>query len=63
MENPGTSGTSGGMTGFWNGPVAATTARAAIAPALVSARKRPSSCRVTEVTSTPQRTGIRIFAA
>jgi hypothetical protein len=43
--------------------VAATTERASIVPALVSARKRPSGICATEVTFTPQRTGMRMRRA
>ena len=52
------------MTGRWNGPVAATTARASMVPSDVSTVKpgRPVFLR-TEVTSTPHRIGAPIFSA
>ena len=54
----------GGITGFWNGPVAATTKRVSRRPSEVCTVKpgRPPFLR-TEVTSTPQRTGAAIFSA
>jgi hypothetical protein len=45
------------MKGVWKAPVAMTTARAVMAPDPVSRRHDPDGIRVTERTSTPQRTG------
>jgi hypothetical protein len=48
----------------WNGPVAATTLVASIAPAEVSAWKPvPSGLRCSAVTATPQRIGAAMWAA
>jgi hypothetical protein len=61
---PALSGTIGGMTGRWNGPVATTTKRAPMVPSDVSTRKPALSVFLcTDVTSTPQRIGAAIFSA
>ena len=60
---PASSGTTAGMIGFWNGPVAATTSLRLDHAGAVSARKRPSGLRVSAVTSTPQRIGASMRAA
>ncbi|MNU09049.1 hypothetical protein D3C72_2553990 [compost metagenome] len=61
---PLSAGTTGGITGFWNGPVAATTFLASITPSLVLAMKpEPSGLRLSDRTSTPQRIGASICLA
>src|SRR5256885_14883392 len=57
----GAAGAIGGITGTWNGPVAAITLRASITPSDVCTVKpgRPW-LRVTRLTSTPVRTGALI---
>ncbi len=63
LEHAGILRISGGMIGFWNGPVAATTLSASKAPALVATSKPPPGFALTARTSTPVRIGASIAVA